>query len=84
MRAPVPRGVTIVGPCALRTTDRLPPHEPRRNQEALCDPKGRAAKLPDQRLLAPDCDRMVADFRVFGAVRSGLTPCGLPVTTVWG
>ena len=60
----------------------LAPSEPRRDKEALCEPKVREAKLLGQRLMAQDFDRQVAEFRVRVAVLNGFTTRGIPVTEV--
>jgi hypothetical protein len=60
----------------------LAPPEPRRDKEALCEPKVREAKLLGQRLMARDFDRQVAEFRVRVAVLNGFTTRGIPVTEV--
>ena len=64
--------------------ERLPPQEPRRNQDALCEPKVREAKLLGQRLMARDFDRQVAEFQVRVAVLNGFTALGIPVTKAVG
>ena len=64
--------------------ERIPPPKPRRNQNALCEPKVREAKLLGQRLMARDFDRQVAEFQVRVAVLNGLTALGIPVTKVVG
>ena len=64
--------------------ERLPPPKPRRNQDALCEPKVREAKLLGQRLTARDFNRRVAEFQVRVAVLNGFTPLGIPVAEVVG
>ena len=64
--------------------ERLPPPEPCRNENALCEPKVREAKLLGQRLMARDFDRQVAEFQVRVAVLNGFTALGIPVTKVVG
>ena len=64
--------------------ERIPPPKPRRNQDALCEPKVREAKLLGQRLMARDFDRQVAEFQVRVAVLNGFTRLGIPVTKVTG
>jgi hypothetical protein len=64
--------------------ERIPPPKPRRNQNALCEPKVREAKLLGQRLMARDFDRQVAEFQVRVAVLNGFTALGIPVTKVVG
>ena len=77
-------GVEIPRTRALATMERLPPQKPRRNQDALCEPKDREAKLLGQRLMARDFDRQVAEFPVRVAVLNGYTALSIPVTTVTG
>lgn len=63
---------------------RLSPPEPRRNEDALREPKVREAKLLGQRLMARDFDRQVAEFQVRVAVLNGFTALGIPVTEAVG
>ena len=63
---------------------RIPPPKPRRNENALREPKVRAAKLLGQRFMARDFDRQVAEFQVRVAVLNGYTALGIPVTKVVG
>ena len=58
----------------------LPPQEPCRNKNALCESKVRVAKLLGQRLMERDFDRQVAAFQVRVAVLNGFTALGIPVT----
>ena len=62
--------------------ERIPPPKPRRNKDALCEPKVRVAKLLGQRLMARDFDRQVAEFQIRVAVLNGFTTLGIPVTKV--
>ena len=62
--------------------ERIPPSKPSRNQDALCEPKVRVAKLLGQRLMARDFDRQVAEFQIRVAVLNGFTTLGIPVTKV--
>jgi len=64
--------------------ERLPPPEPRRNKDALCEPKVRAAKLLGQRLMARDFDRQVPEFQVRVVVLNSFTALGTPVTETVG
>ena len=64
--------------------ERIQPSKPRRNQDTLCDPKIRVAKLLGQRLKARDFDRQVAKFQICVAVLNGYTALGIPVTKVVG
>jgi hypothetical protein len=64
--------------------ERLSPPEPRRDKDALCEPKVREAKLLGQRLMARNFDRQVAEFQVRVAVLNGFTALGIPVTEVVG
>ena len=64
--------------------ERIPPPKPRRNKDALCEPKVRVAKLLGQRLMARDFDRQVAEFQIRVAVLNGFTTLGIPVTKVTG
>jgi hypothetical protein len=41
-------------------------------------------KLLDQRLMARDFDRQVAEFQVHGAVLNGFTVLGTPITELEG
>jgi hypothetical protein len=68
----------------LATMERLPPQKPRRNQDALCEPKVREAKLLGQRLSARDFDRQVAEFQIRVAVLNGFTALGTPITETMG
>ena len=52
----------------------------RRNEDALCEPKDREAKLPGQRLMAQDFDCQLAEFQVCVAVLTCFAPLGIPVT----
>ena len=79
-----PAGVEILGSRALATMERIPPSKPRRNQDALREPKVRVAKLLGQRLMARDFDRQVAEFQIRVAVLNGFTTLGIPVTKVTG
>ena len=79
-----PAGVEIPRARALATMERIPPQEPCRNQDALCEPKDREAKLLGQRLMARDFDRQVAEFQVRVAVLNGCTALGIPGTKVAG
>ena len=63
--------------------ERLPPRKPRRNQDALCEPKAREAKLLGQRRMAQDFDRQVAEFQVRVAVLNGFTAPGIPFRRSW-
>ncbi len=64
--------------------ERLPPPEPCRDENALCEPQDRKAKLSGQRLMARDFDRQVAEFQVRVAVLNGYTAPGIPVTKLVG
>ena len=64
--------------------ERIPPPKPRRNKDALCEPKVRVAKLLGQRLMARDFDRQLAEFQVRVAVLNGFTALGIPVTKALG
>jgi len=64
--------------------ERLSPQNPRRNQDALCEPKVREAKLLGQRLSARDFDRQVAEFQNRVAVLNGFTSLGTPITETVG
>ena len=64
--------------------ERIPPPKPRRNKDALCEPKVRVAKLLGQRLMARDFDRQLAEFQVRVAVLNGFTALGIPVTKLVG
>ena len=64
--------------------ERIPPPKPRRNKDALCEPKVRVAKLLGQRLMARDFDRQLAEFQVRAAVLNGFTALGIPVTMLVG
>ena len=64
--------------------ERRPPPKPRRNQNALCEPELRAAKLLGQRLSARDFERQVAAFQIRVAVLNGFTALGIPVTETVG
>ena len=58
--------------------ERLPPPEPRRNENAT------SVKLLGQRLMARDFDSQVAEFQVRVAVLNGFTALGIPVTKAVG
>ena len=79
-----PARIKTLRPDHLATMERLPPPKPRRNQEALCEPKVRGAKLLGQRRTARDFNRRVAEFQVRVAVLNGFTPLGIPVAEVVG
>ena len=71
--------------------ERVPPPEPRRDKDALREPKVREAKLLGQRLMARDFDRQVAELQVRIAVLqvriavlNGYTALGIPVTEAVG
>ena len=64
----------------LATMERVPPPEPRRDKDALREPKVREAKLLGQRLMARDFDRQVEELQVRIAVLNGYTALGIPVT----
>ena len=64
--------------------ERISPPKPRRNEDALCEPKVRAAKLLGQRLMARDFDRQVAEFQVRMPVLNGFTALGIPFTEAAG
>ena len=64
----------------LATMERLSPPKPRRNQDALCEPKVRVAKLLGQRLMAHNFDRQGTDSQVRVTVLNGLTAHGIQVT----
>ena len=64
--------------------ERVSPPKPRKDQDALREPKVREAKLLGQRLMARDFDRQVAEFQVRVAVLNGFTALGIPVTKVAG
>ena len=64
--------------------ERPSPPEPRRDKDALCEPKDREAKLLGQRLMARDFDRQDAEFQVRVAVLNGFTALGIPVTEAVG
>jgi hypothetical protein len=64
--------------------ERLSPPKPRRNQDALREPKVREAKLLGQRLSARDFDHQAAEFQVRVAVLNGFTALGIPVAKVVG
>ena len=72
----------ISGPHALATMERISPPEPRRDEDALREPKVREAKLLGQRLMARDFDRQVAELQVRIAVLNG--SLGIPVTDTVG
>ena len=67
---------------ALATMERIPPSKPRRNQDALREPKVRQAELPSQRLMARDFHRQVAEFQVRIAGLNGFTALGIAVREV--
>ena len=75
-----PAGLEIPRSCDLATMERIPPPEPRRDQDALYKPKVREAKLLGQRLMARDFDRQVAEIHVRIAVLNGYTALGTPFT----
>jgi len=64
--------------------ERISPPEPRRDEDALREPKVREAKLLGQRLMARDFDRQVAELQVRIAVLNGYTALGIPVTEAVG
>jgi plasmid replication initiation protein len=64
--------------------ERLPSPEPRRNQDALREPKARDANLSGQRRTARAFDRQVAEFQIRDTVLKGFTAPGIPVTQVAG
>ena len=64
--------------------ERIPPPEPRRDEDALYERKVREAKLLGQRLMARDFDRQVAELKVRIAVLNGCTALGIPVTKAAG
>ena len=64
--------------------ERIPPPKPRRNEDALYEPKVREAKLLGQRLMARDFDRQVAELQVRIAVLNRYTALGIPVTEAVG
>jgi hypothetical protein len=64
--------------------ERIPPPEPRREQDALREPKVREAKLMGQRLMARDFGRHVAATQVRIAVLNGYIALGIPVTQAVG
>ena len=68
----------------LATIERPSPPEPRRNQDVLCGPKVREAKLLGQRLSARDFDRQVAELQKRVAVLNGFTSLGTPITETVG
>ncbi|WP_276308244.1 IS5 family transposase [Roseovarius nitratireducens] len=76
----VPAGLEIPRSCDLATMERIPPLEPRRDQDALYEPKVREAKLLGQRLMARDFDRQIAEIHVRIAVLNGYTALGIPIT----
>ena len=76
--------IQTLRPDHLPTMERLPPQKPRRNQDALLEPKDREAKLLGQRLAARDFDRQVAEFQVRVAVLNGFTALGIPITETVG
>jgi len=68
----------------LATIKRLSPQNPRRNQDALCEPKVREAKLLGQSLSARDFDRQVAELQKRVAVLNGFTALETPNTETVG
>lgn len=64
--------------------ERIPPPKPRRDENALREPKVREAKLLGQRLKARDFDRQVAELQLRIAVLNGHTALGIPVTEAAG
>jgi len=60
--------------------ERIPPPEPRREEDALREPKVREAKLLGQRLMPRDFDRQVAELQTRIAALNGYTSLGIPVT----
>jgi len=64
--------------------ERLSPPKPRRDKDALHEPKVREAKLLGQHLMARDFDRQVAEFQIRVAVLNGFTALGTPITEVAG
>ena len=56
--------------------------EQRQDEDALYDPKDRAEKLLDRRLMAQDFNRQVAEFRASAALPNGYSTLGNPVTNL--
>ena len=91
-----PAGNETPRPRAPATMERPPPPEPRRDEDALREPKDREAKLPGQRLMAvrhrprtgggamPHPRPPGRGVQVRVAVLNGCTAPGIPVTKVAG